>query len=233
MSFLSGSEFYPEYSFQYEINGLWVPVRVIETKQCVNNKKKSDREVTRRVVVCTPEIAFGDAMQKYIDTQSKSHRKKWVYDIINGIRESDNVLYKCEDFIILPDTETVNNCSVINWLVVFTDVSLKTIRSLERKHVDMLTKCKEKCIEMVGNEHNYDATQVLIYFHYLPSVYQLHAHVCAPYGQYTTSDICKIHTLENVISNLEIDSDYYKKVVMTTVVVGNGDLLNIYTRGTP
>jgi hypothetical protein len=54
----------------------------------------------------------------------------------------------------------------------------------------------------------------MAYVHYPPSVYQLHVHFCFPYGQYCHRDAFRVHSLANIINNLEIDADYYTKVTL-------------------
>ena len=182
----------------------------------------------RRVVLCTPVISSGAAMQAYVDQQVQSTKKQWIYDIIQGRSEGDTLLLDTPDFVLLPDTGALNSTCVINWLAIFKDTSLKSIRSLTGAHLQLLKDCKRRCSECILQNTDFGIDDVLAYFHYLPSVFQLHVHFCAPYGKYTTHDICKIHTIDNVISNLEIDPLYYQKVSLTTVVIGNGELSAVY-----
>lgn len=190
------------------------------------------KPLQRSVVLCTPSISNSEVMQRYITSQTQAEKKQWVYDVLNGVREAENHLLNTPDFILLPDTETVNSKDVVNLLAIFKDVSLKSIRSLDGRHIELLRDCRDQCLEFITNRMGFDRTQILSFFHYLPSVFQLHVHFCAPYGQYTTLDICKIHPLDMVISNLEIDAEYYKKVSLTTVVIGRGELNSIYNRET-
>jgi hypothetical protein len=187
-----------------------------------------ERTVNRSVVLCTPEIYNGISMTNYIDTQTKAQKKQWVYEVIQGSRENHRCLLDTDSFMMLPDTEALNTEEVINWLVIFKDPALKSIRSLRGEHIDVLKACRALCTRYIVENTRYGPDQVMAYFHYLPSVFQLHVHFCAPYGQYTTLDICKVHTLDNVISNIEIDPEYYAKVSLTTVVIGKGCLNEIY-----
>eukprot|EP00961_Rhodomonas_salina_P257514 3479985-Rhodomonas_salina.7 len=182
----------------------------------------------KAVVQCTPEIAFSDAMTQYIDSQTKVNKKRWIYDILEGRREQDAIIAETDDFILLPDTCAPNSDTVVNWMVVFKDTSLLSIRNLNDTHTDMLKECKSRCIRELTGQRGFKAHQVMCYFHYLPSVFQLHLHVCAPYGQYTTQDIYKVIPIDNVISNIAIDSNYYQKATLSTVIPGKGELNVIY-----
>ncbi len=184
----------------------------------------------RSVVVCTPKISNSAPMQNYIENQTKAEKKQWVYDVLNGRRETENLLLQTPDFVLLPDTEVPNTVDIVNLLAIFKDTSLKSIRSLTGQHLELLKQCRDMCTDFIVQNLGFERTQILAFFHYLPSVFQLHVHFCAPYGQYTTLDICKIHPLDTVISNLEIDPEYYQKVSLTTVVIGRGELNSIYTQ---
>lgn len=182
----------------------------------------------RHVVTCTPRVAFGAEMCNYIETQKRSVRKQWIYDIISGEKESEHRIVDTPEFVVLPDTEAQNDELVLNWLVIFKDPALNSIRDLRGAHVAMLEECRSMCLQKIKEQTPFVEHNVICYFHYLPSVFQLHMHVCAPYGQYTTLDICKIHPVDNVLSNLRIDSNYYEKADITTVVIGKGELLNAF-----
>lgn len=193
-----------------------------------DSKSAKQRYIPRSIVVCTPGISNSSKMQEYIQTQTQTDKKQWIYDVINGKRESEHVLLKTDDFVFLPDTEALNSGSVINWLAIFTDKNLKSLRSLHGEHLDVLKTCRKMCTDYIIKSTKFKQNHILAYFHYLPSVFQLHVHFCAPYGLYTTLDVCKIHTLDNVISNLEIDPEYYQKANITTVIIGSGELSSIY-----
>eukprot|EP00960_Hanusia_phi_P064814 765923-Hanusia_phi.AAC.9 len=125
-------------------------------------------------------------------------RKQWIYEVIEGTREQDNVLIDNSDMVFLPDTHALN----------------EGVRLL--------------CTEYIMANTDWKRHNIMAYMHYLPSVFQLHIHFCAPYGSYTTLDILKVHPLDTVIGNLDMDGDYYRKATLSTVVVGNAALLAVY-----
>eukprot|EP00960_Hanusia_phi_P002528 73527-Hanusia_phi.AAC.1 len=51
----------------------------------------------RCVVACTPSHAFGPAMLSFIENQINMPRKQWIYEVIEGTREQDNVLLDTPD----------------------------------------------------------------------------------------------------------------------------------------
>eukprot|EP00960_Hanusia_phi_P075096 768373-Hanusia_phi.AAC.13 len=182
----------------------------------------------RCVVACTPAHAFGPAMQSYVENQINMPRKQWIYEVIDGTREQDNVLLDTPDMVFLPDTHALNDGKTINWLAVIKDRSLRSLRDLRGRHVKMLKRVRLLCTEYILANTSWKRHNIMAYVHYLPSVFQLHIHFCAPYGSYTTLDVFKVHPLDSVIGNLDMDGDYYRKATLSTIVVGNAGLLAVY-----
>ena len=71
----------------------------------------------------------------------------------------------------------------------------------------------------------------MAYVHYPPSVYQLHVHFAFPYAQYNHRDVFRIHSLANVINNLQIDPDYYRKARLQVSLGRNSTLHQICAGG--
>jgi len=182
----------------------------------------------RCVVNCTPSIAFSKEMQDYIDLQVNSNKNKWIYDILDGKKEKDSILLETDEFVFLPDTHAVNDNYIYNWLAIVKDRRLRTLRDLDAEHIPMLKRIKMACVDYIQGVTQYNSHNIMAYVHYLPSVYQLHIHFCAPYGCYTTMDALKIYPLDSIISNLQIDGSYFRKVGITTVIYGNPQLLSIF-----
>jgi m7GpppX diphosphatase len=176
----------------------------------------------------TADAYRSEAMQDFI--QVEIAKKQWIYRIIEGEKEQESVLYRCDDFIILPDTDAFNDEAVLNWIVIFTDTALISMRCLRGEHVPVLQAIKAKVDELVPSQF----ALPMIYFHYPPSVWQLHLHVSAPCDALrTTNSMQKVCFLEDVICNLRIDSDYYEKATMTFILPSNHELTQLHTPARP
>jgi m7GpppX diphosphatase len=161
-------------------------------------------------------------MQAFI--RNEILRKQWIYKIIAGEREQDNVVYRCDDFVILPDMDAVLDPTALNWLVIFTDKSLTSMRCLRGEHIPMLQALKKQIGRCVPK--NFEAP--MLYFHYPPSVWQLHLHIAAPCDVLrTTSCMQRVCFLEDVICNLSIDPQYYSKATLTYILPSNHDLTQL------
>jgi hypothetical protein len=70
------------------------------------------------------------------------------------------------------------------------------------------------CTQLIQNETGIRSDQIMAYVHYPPSVYQLHVHFSFPYGQYCHRDTYRVHSLQSIINNLQIDPEYYAKATL-------------------
>jgi len=164
-------------------------------------------------------------MQEFI--KSEIFKKQWIYKIIGGEKEQDQVIYRCDDFIILPDSENLDDPAVLNWMVIFTDVDLISMRCLRGRHLSVLKSIKSMISQLLPPEFD----SPMLYFHYPPSVWQLHLHVAAPCDVLrTTNSMQKVYFLEDVISNISIDPEYYAKATMTYILPSNHELTQLHAR---
>lgn len=181
--------------------------------------KRALRAKNRNLIHETPATYESSQMQDFI--QAEILKKPWIYKIITGEKEQDQIIYRSDDYIVLPDTEAQNEQCILNWMVIFTNTELASMRSLRGHHVPLLCEVKEKVLELMPPEFE----TPMIYFHYPPSVWQLHLHVAAPCDVLrTTNSMQKVCFLEDVISNLLIDKDYYLKATATFILPATHEL---------
>lgn len=181
--------------------------------------KRALRVKNRNLIHETPAVLRSAQMQDFV--QAEIARKQWIYKIITGEKEQDQIIFRCDDFIVLPDTEALNDGTVLNWMVVFTDLDLLSMRSLRGRHVPMLEGVQQKIQELLPAEFD----SPMIYFHYPPSVWQLHLHVAAPCDVLrTTNSMQKVCFLQDVLANLRIDDEYYAKATVTFILPSTHEL---------
>jgi m7GpppX diphosphatase len=154
------------------------------------------------------------AKESNIQEERTVQSKQWIQKIIRGEQESENVLLQNDEYIIIPDIKRPNRRKgmEINWLVIFKSPLMQTIRDLRGEHVPILTELKERLLELIrekcGNP-SIPLSKIAIYAHYHPSVYQLHLHCCYPGYQMSPFDCFRVHLLDTIINNLEINTNYY------------------------
>ncbi len=179
-----------------------------------------------RVVIHETAASYADApMQEFI--QAEIMKKTWIYKIISGEKEAEHVLFRDENIVVLPDSEGGDEPGVLNLMAIFTDTRLKSIRDLRGEHVPMLESVKDIIASLLPPEFS----SPMIYFHLPPSVFQLHLHICAPADVLrTTSSMQRVWFLEDIISNLKIDPDFYLKATLTFILPASHELTQLHTR---
>ena len=138
-------------------------------------------------------------------------KDQWIYNIINGKYEQDQIIFQDEQFILLPNYTWVNKKLNYMHLLSFPkDTSLRSLRSLEGKHVYFLKYLKKISYKKIKECYDLDETQMKAFIHYAPSTYHFHVHfvhICHPTCESSTE---YSHFLDDVIYNLSMQSDYYQ-----------------------
>ena len=161
-------------------------------------------------------IIIKETYNEYLDyiKSRDASKDQWIYNIIDGIAEQSQILYKDEECIIIPDFKFDSSINKLHILCMPIDKTIRCIRSLEQKHVELLKNMKEKTLKEIKTRYNLDECNLKIYIHYNPSTYHLHIHFVNNLFHNISSSVEYSHELNNVIFNLELDSDYYKKIVL-------------------
>lgn len=139
-------------------------------------------------------------MQSFISKSNQDPSKKWIYDVATS--EHEKIILDHALWTIVTDKLSVNP----RFLVVFKDKQLKTIRDLRVLHLPMLRKLQRIIV-------SYFDEAMQCFFHYFPSVYQLHMHV-TPEKSHKVTD--RAHPLHCVINNLQNNSNYYQNALILT-----------------
>jgi hypothetical protein len=113
-----------------------------------------------------------------------------------------------------PPRETRNQKPTLNWLGIVLDLGVRTMRDLRGEHAPMLSRMLESAMSTIEAQAGIPRDQVMAYVHYPPSVYQLHVHFSYPYGQYCHRDAYRVHSLQTIINNLQIDPLYYDNTTL-------------------
>lgn len=79
----------------------------------------------------------------------------------------------------------------------------------------MLNRVKISIINILTSKYGFTLNMLRMYFH--PSFWYLHLHVNLINKSYNGMSVDHCHTLNSVIQNLQIDTDYYKKIKMEVV----------------
>ncbi|VEU22684.1 DEKNAAC103737 [Brettanomyces naardenensis] len=134
------------------------------------------------MVVETPE-AYEKVVKPYIETQ-KGDRLQWVRNILYHGVEKERVVFKNDDYILLPDMKwdgtTIESLYLV--CIVFRD-DISSIRDLTEDDIPYLKRIKESILVEVPKKYGIARDQLRLYVHYQPSFYHFHIHVVnASYG---------------------------------------------------
>ena len=126
------------------------------------------------------------------------------------------------DFILITDASTVsvknsNNICPLHLLAFPKNKSLKTIRDLTANDILLLNEMNVKSKNCINTTYNIQTNEIESYFHYPPSVMLLHIHFKLLNAGRCGKILCE-HSVHNVIENLKIDSEYYKKISIEMII---------------
>ena len=153
-------------------------------------------------------------MDNDVDSDGKTNAE-YIYDIFRGKKEKEYLMCVSKEFIILPAGEQEFSSldkNHFNLMVYPFDKKLRSIRDLTGSHIPLLKRMIKKAYDVLDRylDKKYNKNNITMEFHYTPSTYHLHMHV-------TMNRIIKpnkrhmLYDVNDIIANLESDSDYYKK----------------------
>lgn len=154
-----------------------------------------------------------ETYQEYLDFISKYDvdKDKWIYNILDGIEEQEHILYQDDKIVIIPDYKwNGKDVNKLHILVLPKDKNLRSIRSLDASHIELLQYCQSKTCEIIKSIYDVNTDTLKMYFHYAPTTWHLHIHFVHLQNLDANSSVEYCHDLSTVIYNLGIFSDYYK-----------------------
>jgi m7GpppX diphosphatase len=144
----------------------------------------------------------------------------------------ERIVFEDEDrekgFVMLPDMKwdgkTVNTMCL---LAIVHRRDLNSMRDLDGSHLELLENIRDKCLKAVEEKFDVRRDKVRLFLHYQPTFYHLHVHV--NHLNHTLTDMPERNfSLNQIIENLKLDSDYYKKVAVEYVVRKNEMLYDLF-----
>jgi hypothetical protein len=157
-----------------------------------------------------------ETYEQYINKINKINPSNtlWVQNIITGISEQDKIIYSDDQFILLPNfTWNESYMEKFHLLALIKSNEIKSIRDLTNNDIPLLEHIHKQSLLEIKKKYNVDENKLKIYFHYPPSTWQLHIHFITNDNIYTSSSGEYTYMLNQVIFNLKLDGDYYKKII--------------------
>lgn len=159
-----------------------------------------------RYYICYPELYYHRTFQDLIYANRRHRDQNWIFNLVvdKSKHESEIIYSENDDWLLCshPDSSS-------RFLVVFKDLTLHSIRDLRQKHIPMLQNLQCKLIAFIRDRFT-SRRRIKLFFHYMPSVFQLHMHVSFE----LTGDPIRVHTIQSVIVRLQKDDLWFHKALI-------------------
>ncbi|KAG6007524.1 hypothetical protein E4U21_005825 [Claviceps maximensis] len=178
---------------QGEPNGFFADLKINLIYPCTEAHVKKYSRQRVRFVTETPEI-YRDLIRPYMQSKREEGRLNWVFNIIEGRTEVDDVIYRTElgasaaavakggdneGFLLLPDLNwDRSTLDALHLLALVERRDLWSLRDLKKKHIPWLQHMKSKIVSATVETYpSIEADQLKLYVHYQPTYYHFHIHV--------------------------------------------------------
>jgi m7GpppX diphosphatase len=148
---------------------------------------------------------------------------KWINNLLSTRAEQHLLLYTCNDFIITKDIHWKNNNSNNFYILAIPYKNIKSIRDLTYNDITLLENIKLKAIE-IANIYGITQDKLYMFFHYHPSYYHLHLHICIIDHYALETKYYKHYLLNDIIDKLKIDTNYWKNSTLTFELLSTNKL---------
>lgn len=155
---------------------------------CAEQHVKKYNKQGVRLVEETPAI-YKERIRPYMEKKRGEGRLNWVWNIIDGKTEVEDVIYRTplgasaedEGFLLLPDLnwdrKTLESLHLLG-LVERRDIW--SLRDLKKKHLPWLRHMREKFLDATVESYakwGLERDQLKLYVHYQPTYYHFHIHI--------------------------------------------------------
>ncbi|KAF2103342.1 scavenger mRNA decapping enzyme [Rhizodiscina lignyota] len=173
-------------------------------------EKHVKKYTTQRVRMVTETAeTFAKHVRPYMQRNREEGRLNWVFNIIEGRTEQEDVMYREhgeEGFLVLPDLNwDRKTLTSLHLLALVERRDLWSLRDLTRNHIIWLKHMRQKLLDAATKLYpSIEWDELKLYLHYQPTYYHMHIHIVhAMLEAGTTQSVGKAFSLENIISQLE------------------------------
>ncbi len=160
-------------------------------------------------VICSDFDYHSKSFQKFTDDERSSKASSWIFDLIDNKHRQDKerIFINRDAWCLCADKHFGTDS---RYLIIFKDKSLKTLRDLRCSHLDLLREISTTVQTWISQHHS---QRFFTFFHYMPSVFQLHIHVnsCSQY-----INRFRAHFVSTVMRNIRRDSEHYAHALILT-----------------
>lgn len=173
---------------------------------CDERRAKRDSRV-----ICSPHEFFAQAFQDKVALNRAHKAQQWIFELIAGrIDASETVFEDHAEWMLVLNNRPAAAPGERRYLVIFKDTALHSLRNLQARHVPLLDEVEAAVRAFLRGAHARRHSEFRCYFHYMPSVFQLHMHVCIA----KATDAGRVHALGLVRRNLTAKGSWYRDALM-------------------
>jgi hypothetical protein len=179
---------------------------------CDFKTRKKERKKTdvacciRNTSICYPEAYYDAGFQKLL-VENRRHNQ-WIFDLMTlPDCPGEKIFHDTPDWLLARD---LHRGPDNRYLVVFRDKQLFCIRDLRARHVGMLRGLLSFLRQWLPAQEPLMHSKYHMYFHYMPSVFQLHMHV----SMRKAPDSLRAQDVQHVIRNLEHTDTWYQHALI-------------------
>ncbi|ODQ67052.1 HIT-like protein [Nadsonia fulvescens var. elongata DSM 6958] len=173
----------------------------------------------------TPEL-YRKYVVPYICKQT-GDRIKWVFNILNGDKEADKIVYRNDDpqegFVLVPDMkwdqktmDSLYLCAIVH------RKDIASIRDIKPIHKQWLLNIKKQILDVMSEKYSMDRDQFRLFVHYQPSYYHFHIHAVNVHhnGLGNGISVGKAILLDDIIAQLDYLPDNGFEAITLNYVLG-------------
>ena len=179
---------------------------------CDFKTRKKERRKTdsacciRNTSICCPHAYYDPGFQKLLVENRRQNQ--WIFDLMTlPDCPGEKVFHDTPDWLLARD---LHRGPDNRYLVVFRDTALYCIRDLRARHVPMLRGLLSFLRQWLPAQEPLLHGKYHLYFHYMPSVFQLHMHV----SMRKAPDSLRAQDVQHVIRNLELRDTWYRDALI-------------------
>lgn len=152
---------------------------------CTESHIKKYSKQAVRLVRETPEI-YAAQIRPYMQRKRDEGRLNWVYNIIEGRTEVEDVIFRTElgtagdeGFLLLPDLNwDRTTIDALHLLALVERRDIWSLRDLRRKHIPWLEHMRARLVAATTEKYpSLEPDQLKLYVHYQPTYYHFHIHI--------------------------------------------------------
>ena len=178
------------------------------------------KKYSKLYVTETPE-AYNTKILPYLQ-KTYLENTKWINDMIH-YKNTQIVYYRNSNFLICKDnkwkTDNINDF----YILAIPIEKIMTIRDLRQQHIGLLENMKYK-LTKIAEAFSINSSDLVYFFHYIPSFFQLHLHCCLKTNYHATNLSRGVYHYEIVLDKLRKDNEYWNKATMNYSLTFNNHI---------